>query len=174
MEIRKPTCRECAHEYIHTASKPVQQNGVTMQFCDRFCTGGKRPRRFCKGDPKIFVPAWCPKRKDPCEVRIYGFYSSNAQILHAMLCYDMGHAVEPSAHRYAMEQEFYTKLTPREFWKRCKAERDSVLLGVDVQLYYVVEIDDGLRPVCFYKTEKGYQIIPLFDVQAARKNHREE
>jgi hypothetical protein len=37
-----------------------------------------------------------------------------------------------------------------------------------------VEIDDGIRPVCFYKTGHGYQVVWNFDTAAARKNVRED
>ena len=42
-----------------------------MHMGERFCTGGKRARKFKRSDPKIYVPDWCPTRKKPCELRVY-------------------------------------------------------------------------------------------------------
>ena len=40
--------------------------------------------------------------------------------------------------------------------------------------HWVVEIDDGIKPVCFYKTKNGFEIAPFFDTARARKNRKEE
>ena len=43
-----------------------------------------------------------------------------------------------------------------------------------VHRYYVVEIDDGIKPTFFYKTENGYHLLGLFDSETARKNVKED
>ena len=47
-------------------------------------------------------------------------------------------------------------------------------MGAAVQHYYVVEIDDGIKPAFFYKTEHGYELLFSFDAKTAKKNIREE
>ena len=37
-----------------------------------------------------------------------------------------------------------------------------------------IEIDDGLKPVCFYKTENGLVIAPTFDKAKARADKKED
>ena len=42
----------------------------------RYCAGFKNKKRrkaFRKSDPAYKAPKWCPKRKDPCEYRIYRY-----------------------------------------------------------------------------------------------------
>lgn len=152
----------------------VKKNGVTMHFGDRFCMGGKKPRKFGRGDPKIYVPTWCPKRKVPSELRIYGFKSVEQWMLHHDMCEQLGTDISPSAFRYAVAYELHTPLTPREFAKRCNEEPDAETLGVAVHRHYVVEIDDGIKPEFFYKTQNGYVLLGLFDAATARKNVKED
>ena len=63
MQLRKETCIGCECELQYTKSIPTKQMGVMMHMGERFCTGGKRARKFKRSDPKIYVPDWCPKRK---------------------------------------------------------------------------------------------------------------
>lgn len=63
MHLRKETCYECEKHLRYMESSPAKQMGVTMHMGERFCTGGKRARKFKRNDPKIYVPSWCPKRK---------------------------------------------------------------------------------------------------------------
>lgn len=171
MELRKPTCAGC-ESYLHYMDTiPMKKRGVMMHLGDRFCMGGKKVRRFGRGD---HVPDWCPKRKTPCEVRIYGFKSVEAWVLHEELCRRMDMEIAPSAFQYALEHELHTDLTPQKFAKQCNYEPDAETLGVAVHRHYVVEIDDGLKPAFFYKTEKGYELLPLFDAETARKNIKED
>ena len=174
MEVRKLTCAECKSHLQYLDRMPAKQIGVTMHFGERFCLGGKKPRRFGRADPKIYVPSWCPKRKVPSELRIYGFKSTEAWMMHHDMCQHLGKAIAPSAFRYAVVFELHTPLTPREFAKRCNEESDAETLGVAVHRYYVVEIDDGIKPTFFYKTDKGYELLALFDAETARKNVKEE
>lgn len=47
-------------------------------------------------------------------------------------------------------------------------------MGAAVQHCDVVEIDDGIKPAFFYKTEHGYELLFSFDAKTAKKNIREE
>lgn len=86
MDLRKATCSECKSHLHYMENMSVKKNGVTMHFGDRFCMGGKKPRKFGRGDPGIYVPTWCPKRKVPSELRIYGFKSVEQWMLHHDMC----------------------------------------------------------------------------------------
>ena len=136
----------------------------------RICAGGKNPRRFRSGDPKRKPPEWCPKRKTPCELRVYGFKSERDRMTHSLLSESLKGRFVPEARRYAVTLESRTRLTAAEFWECCQSENAEEILSVAVPLYGVVEIDDGLCPACFHKTETGYDILQSFDAAAARKN----
>ena len=56
MDLRKATCSECKSHLHYMENMSVKKNGVTMHFGDRFCMGGKKPRKFGRGDPRIYVP----------------------------------------------------------------------------------------------------------------------
>lgn len=173
MGVKIPNCFPCPG-YFQCPIEPSQtRGGVTLIPGTRYCLAGVRPRRFRKNDPSARVPQWCPRRKTPAELRIYAFNSQKDYLLHDRLSADLGRAITPIARRYAVKFELHTDLTPSEFWRRCRCESDAALLGVAVHRYHVVEIDDGLCPVCFYKTERGYVVV-RFDTQAARRNRGEE
>lgn len=95
MDLRKVTCSECKSHLHYMENMSVKKNGVTMHFGDRFCMGGKKPRKFGRGDPKIYVPTWCPKRKVPSELRIYGFKSVEQWMLHHDMCEQLGTDISP-------------------------------------------------------------------------------
>lgn len=80
----------------------------------------------------------------------------------------------PSAFRYAVRYEGHTDLAPYEFFECCNEKSDDEILGAAVQHYDVVEIDDGIKPAFFYKTEHGYELLFSFDAKIAKKNIREE
>lgn len=163
-------CKDCPDYRHHVGALPLKQKGITMYAGDRYCLGGKRGRKFRSGDPKVYVPAWCPKQKSPRELRIYSFKSPQDWYFHEDECRRMGKDVLPSAFRYAVEFELHTDLTARDFWKGLKENTAACLLGAVVHRHHVVEIDDGLRPVFFYCTEGGFQILPLFNAEVARQN----
>lgn len=61
-------------------------------------------------------------------------------------------------------------LTAKEFLDRSRYESDAELLGgMTAAKHQVVEIDDGLMPAFFYKTEKGWRYEPYFDAASAQK-----
>ena len=144
-----------------------------MHLGERFCTGGKKARRFKRGDPKIYVPDWCPKRKTPCELRVYTFKNANAWWLHTMLERDLGRFT-PDGVRYAIVQKLTTELSPREFWKRLESEFYQDILDVHLEPYSVLEIDDGLKPAFFYYVDGGFTLLYAFNAEAARKNKKED
>lgn len=80
----------------------------------------------------------------------------------------------PSAFRYAVRYEGHTDLAPYEFFECCNEKSDDEILGAAVQHYDVVEIDDGIKPAFFYKTEHGYELLFSFDAKTAKKNIMEE
>ena len=74
----------------------------------------------------------------------------------------------------SMDYEGHTNLAPYEFFECCNEKSDDEILGAAVQHYDVVEIDDGIKPAFFYKTEHGYELLFSFDAKTAKKNIREE
>lgn len=163
-----PTCSSCDGELFFTERYSKKQNGVLMKPGERYCIAGKKARKFSKSDPKKYPPAWCPKCKSPCEVRVYGFKSDLDWMLHERLCKDLGKELLPEPYRYKVEQEFTADLTPKQFWDRVEEEPLSSILPVSVLTHWVVEIDDGIKPAFFYKTSNGFAIAWCFNPDAAR------
>ena len=172
--LRRPSCAGCPHDLYYGETVPKKQFGVMMHCGERFCTGGKRAHRFKQSDPKIAVPQWCPKRKSPCEVRIYALKSSQDWQMFLLLSDNPNDPFCISEYRYALASSTKIELTPQEFWKRCQNEPYTELLDADIPLYAVVEIDDGLAPAFFYKTLDGLKTVPHFNVEKARVNRMEE
>lgn len=174
MMLRKPTCADCPHNLQYMERLPIKKKGVTMHLGERFCVAGKRARKFKRSDPKTYVPSWCPRLKAPCELRIYGFKNQREWRMHRSMCAYLGEDTSPSAFRYAVRYEGHTDLAPYEFFECCNEKSDDEILGAAVQHYDVVEIDDGIKPAFFYKTEHGYELLFSFDAKTAKKNIREE
>ena len=174
MMLRKPTCADCPHNLQYMERLPIKKKGVTMHLGERFCVAGKRARKFKRSDPKTYVPSWCPMLKAPCELRIYGFKNQREWRMHRSMCAYLGEDTSPAAFRYAVRYEGHTDLAPYEFFECCNEKSDDEILGAAVQHYDVVEIDDGIKPAFFYKTEHGYELLFSFDAKIAKKNIREE
>lgn len=174
MMLRKPNCSDCPHNLQYMESLPIKKKGVTMHLGERFCVAGKRARKFKRSDPKTYVPSWCPRLKAPCELRIYGFKNQREWRMHRSMRAYLGEDTSPSAFRYAVRYEGHTDLAPYEFFECCNEKSDDEILGAAVQHYDVVEIDDGIKPAFFYKTEHGYELLFSFDAKTAKKNIREE
>lgn len=171
--LRQPICAGCTHDLYFRDFVAKKQFGVMMHCGEHFCTGGKRARRFKRSDPKTAVPQWCPKRKTPCELRIYELKSSQDWQMHCLLSNDPDNPLYISEHRYALASSTKTELTPQAFWKRCQSEPCSELLKIDIPPYSVVEIDDGLAPAFFYKTISGITIAPYFNAEKVQANRME-
>ena len=58
--VRKPTCVGCPDSFRYEGSIPMKQHGVMRHLGERYCIGGRKARRFRRGDPTVYVPAWCP------------------------------------------------------------------------------------------------------------------
>ena len=172
--LRRPSCAGCPYDLHFGEAIPKKQFGVMMHCGEHFCTGGKRARRFKRSDPKIAAPQWCPKRKSPCEVRSYSLKSIRDRQMFLCLSADPNDPLYISEYRYALASSTKIELTPQEFWSRCQNEPGTELLDVDIPLYSVVEIDDGLAPSFFYRTVEGFRIVSHFNTAKAMKNRMEE
>lgn len=173
-EVRLPVCYGCPSRYHYDESIPLKAKGVMMHCGDVFCVEGKKARKFSRSDPKSRAPDWCPKRKTPCELRVYCFKNTDEWMMHEYLCTSMGKEISPEGRRYAVEYELHTNLSPHDFAKVCNQLTDAELVGAAVHRHHVVEVDDGLHPQFFYKTEKGYILAPFFNAETARKNVKED
>lgn len=169
-----PTCADCECQLYFEGRSPQRRNGVLMKPGERYCLGAKKAVRFTAKDPTRYPPTWCPRRKTPCELRIYGFKSIRDEYLHDLLCRDLGRSISPRASHYCVEAECTTELTPKRFWDSLKDHFLSELLPIQIHTHWIVEIDDGLKPVCFYKTEFGFEIAAFFDSARARENTKED
>lgn len=164
-DIRVPTCMDCSSRFTHEGRSAIIQNNVSLQPFAKYCTARKRPKLICKSGVVGKLPSWCPKRKSPCDLRVYGFVNDEARRMQAFFSEIYGKASSPREDRYAMRFKGSIDLTPREFWRRCHESGENLKLPTEVRLYEVVEIDDGLRPVCFYRTERGFRIETLFKTE---------
>ena len=174
MRINLPVCSDCADYYYCTEPTKTVLHGKMLTPGCRYCMGMKRPRQFKSRAAIIRVPDWCPRRKTPCEVRIYDFRSTNERLMHLFVLSQVNRDAGPEARRYALANEGHTELTPREFWLACNDCSNGNVLDHDVPLYAVVEIDDGLKPYCFYRVESGFCPAPYFNTVTARNNTMEE
>lgn len=167
------TCRNCPERYYHAIPASQKSKGLMMHFGESYCTLPKRAMQLTDHDLLKCAPVWCPKRKRPNELRIYYFRNPETYMLDSMLHQDLAFTPLPMASRYAVEYEGTTKLSPREFWLSLLTQKDTELLGQSVKVKSVVEIDDGLAPCFFFKTEEGYTRCRSFDAERARANRME-
>lgn len=170
LALRRPNCYSCPSKLYYAESIPKKQFGVMMHMGDTFCVQQKKAHRFKVRELRGSAPAWCPKRKSPRELRVYAFKDTQAWFMHQQLCGALGKEISPESYRYGLLYDLHTQLTAKEFWSQCTHHTAANLLGVAVHQYDVVEIDDGLKPVFFYKTADGYDIAPFFNADVARKN----
>ena len=157
--LPQPTCASCEHNYYHDKRTSELKRGVRLQPFEHYCLGCKRPRLFRGRDPKHKIPLWCPRRKNPCELRVYGFKSADEWYLHEQLCKSFGKEIPPMSSRYAVRHEQKIELSAYDFWRRCETEPESGLLPEPVALHEIVEIDDGIKQHFFYKTKRGFRIV---------------
>lgn len=166
-----PACWRCDKYYHYCETVTKYQHGVTMYLGDRFCLAGKRARKFRARDPKQKPPAWCPKRKTPCELRVYRFLDEETRQMQTFFAGLRGSDLAPTKSAYGVCFEGTTEWTPRRFWEICNQYGAELKLPVAVEPFDVVEIDDGLQPVCFYRTYAGFRLLHKydFDTKDARK-----
>ncbi len=168
-KIRKFRCVNCADRFTCLDKIPKRITGVALKYGRQYCRGGKKLRTFRPGDPKVYPPAWCPKRKNPAEYRVYA-YMNVAVRYYRGLFKEAGSSVSPSGYEYALRAEGSTGMAPAAFQMALKGQSPSELLGIPVYTNDVIEIDDGLRPYFFFVTDKKVEVICRFDKQAALKN----
>lgn len=171
--IYKPRCDNCPYYGRHTESVPRKVQGAFLKVGSRYCTGGKRIKVFKPRDPKVYVPAWCPRRKSPAELRVYCFKDNNAWFLNYLLNRDDA-PYSPCGHEYAVRYESHTEVTARDFYELIQQKTIAEILGILVKTGEIIEIDDGLRPYYFYVSEYGTNILTHFDREQARKNKLEQ
>ena len=167
------TCRNCPERYYHAIPAPKKSKELMMQFGESYCTLPKRARHLKDHDLSRRAPEWCPKRKVPNTLRIYYYRSPETYMLDNVLHQVFAFTPLPTASRYAVAYEGTTKHSPREFWLKLLTQKDAELLGRSVKVKSVVEIDNGLDPCFFIKTEEGYTRCWIFDAERARANRME-
>lgn len=154
----------------HAIPAPQKSKGLMMHFGESYCTLPKRARHLKSRDLNRRAPFRCPKRKAPNTLRIYYYRSPETYMLDNVLHQGFAFTPQPTASRYAMAYEGTSTLSPREFWLKLLTQKDTELLGIEVKAKSVVEIDDGLAPCFFFKTEEGYTRCQCFDADRARTN----
>lgn len=159
-------CTSCPNRLTYLDPVPRRERGVNLQFGQTYCTAGKKPRVFKKKECKVYPPDWCPKKKWPCEFRIYTFKNIRSRCMHSMF-----HEGEvPSEFRCAVRQEGVVELSPMAFFSGPEDSTAAQLLGVAVNSGEIVEMDDGLKHYCFYLELGGARYLPYWDADKARQN----
>ena len=175
MDLRKVTCSECKSHLHYMENMSVKKNGVTMHFGDRFCMGRKEaPESSDAATRKSMCLPGVPSARFPASCVFTGSKALSSGCCTMIVCEQLGTDISPLPSAMLWSGELHTPLTPREFAKRCNEEPDAETLGVAVHRHYVVEIDDGIKPEFFYKTQNGYVLLGLFDAATARKNVKED
>lgn len=167
--IRKPHCATCP--YYGRNDGPVAQKvkGAFLRVGSRYCSDGKRIRVFKPSDPKVYVPSWCPRRKSPAELRVYCYKDTNTWYLRQLFEQDNVHST-PSGYEYAVRYEGSVTLTARDFHEQAQTQPIADILGFQVEIGEVIEIDDGLVPYYFHVREYGTDVFTYFDRDRARRN----
>lgn len=142
----------------------------------RYCAGFKNKKRrkaFRKSDPAYKAPKWCPKRKSPCEYRIYSYADAQVAALARVFAEDEignGELAFPAAHRYRLRAEGKTGLTPALFFENANSSDEMPLLeGEEIGQGDVVEIDTGLAQFFFYCAASHNFRPAFFDVKRVQK-----
>ena len=142
----------------------------------RYCAGFKNKKRrkvFRKSDPAYKAPKWCPKRKNPCEYRIYSYADAQAAALARAFAEDeisSGELAFPFAHRYRLRAEGKTGLTPALFFENANSsEEDSLFEGETIRQGDVVEIVTGLAHFFCYCAALHYFRPAFFDAKRVNK-----
>ena len=141
----------------------------------RYCAGFKNKKRrkaFRKSDPAYKAPKWCPKRKSPCEYRIYSYADAQAAALARALSVDemRGELAFPMAYRYRLRAEGKTGLTPALFFENANSSEEASLFeGETIGQGDVVEIDTGLAQFFFYCAASHDFRPAFFDAKRVQK-----
>lgn len=167
--IHKPRCSSCPYYGIYSGSAAKKMGGVFLQAGCRYCSGGKKIRKFRLSDPKVYIPSWCPRHKIPAEMRVYCYKDTNTWYINFLFERDGTHR-SPSGYEYAVRHACSTELTAKEFYKLTEQMLIHDILGFNVWTNEVIEIDDGLIPYYFYVCEHGVEVLAYFDRDKALKN----
>ena len=76
----------------------------------------------------------------------------------------------PSGYQCAVRLSGAVELSPASFYSMLENKNASELLGVEVKSGEIVEIDDGLKPCCFYVKFGDSKYLPHWDAARAREN----
>ena len=168
--VREYLCNHCPHNH-YNGDNAKRVSGVYLPPGSRYCSGGQKPIRFGKRDPKQRVPAWCPLYLSPRTLRVYcrcSFYiypktQKPSDRIYLPIDYEI---------RYSGK----TDLTARELLRRSKTEYLHQLLEIPVSEDEIIEVDDGLAPYFFVVGKNGQITSIIFDGKRARaikKEHEE-
>lgn len=151
-----PGCGDCPH---------LQRAGSLL--CEtRYCAWFKRrkPKRFGRSDPVLKTPKWCPRRITPPVCRVHGFKDERSEYMDLLWRteYHTGrvNAISPSPSHYAPRIEIPLGMTAKQFFDAAQEGPLSDILPEKVSCGEIIEIDDGLRPYCFYVLDCA-TVIPL-------------
>lgn len=158
INIKKTRCGDCDALLQHTG-QPQKIQGVVMHPGFRYCTGFHRPRCFRNSDPKIHVPSWCPKRLQPAALRIYSFKSDIARYLYN----EVGGIL---ASRYILRYAGTTTQSANEILAKGVPEGQHLSEGE------VLELDDGIRPIFFYRKNKRLHVTAFDKNRVEESNHQ--
>lgn len=164
--VKKPKCIACEHFYFQTGDEQAVK-GVLLKSGVRYCLGKKRPRMFGKGDPKVYVPKWCPVTKHPYVVRVYTLNGWQNRFLHEALYRDG--LDTPMSWRYRLCYEGTTEVSAQTLLQTLPEHILSDVAKRTVGQFDVLEIDDGHTPYYFYKKGTTVEVV-RFDGAAARRN----
>ncbi len=170
--VQKPRCATCTHRLTYMETLSRREGGLNLQFGREYCTAGKKYHMFRSKDPKTYPPSWCPKIKNPAEFRIYTFKDTDSWYLHYLVKPD----AIPMSYQCAVRTSGTVELTPASFYSLLEEKSATELLGVPVKSGEIVEIDDGLKPYCFYIKLDHTEILPYWNPEVARNNeyHRDK
>lgn len=161
-KVHKPKCIDCEFRIVSCED----HKSTVLQLGKHYCSYGNKYREFKKIDPKVYPPSWCPKLKSPSEFRIYDFKDSEAWLLYQM----SKTSSAPPSYRCAVRLSGTIWLSPVEFFRRALESDVSILLGVAVQSGEIIEIDDGLKPYCFYYSHRSVDVLTHWDPEKAQRN----
>ena len=148
----------------------------------RYCAGFKNKKRrkaFRKSDPAYKAPKWCPKRKEPCEYRIYSYADEQAAAMARLFEEDSigdRDIVFPGAFRYRLRAEGRTGLSPKAFYEQVNAEDDAAppLPDESIRTGDMVEIDTRLAQFFFYCVTLHDFRMAFFDVRRIKTGRMDD
>lgn len=104
-DIRIPTCMDCPSRLEFEERTGRILNGTRLQPFEKYCTATRRPKQIRKSGLLKKPPSWCPKLKDPCDLRVYGFVSEEEKQMHYFHISMFGENNTPMESRYALRYE---------------------------------------------------------------------